>query len=97
MAELLGTFCAKAKLAFFHSRSAEERPDIILIHSHMQISTGDAHIRVPHRVTNFGQRAPTSQRMADERMSAVMDRQRPQPLRSQNPARRPKPLPQRMA
>ena len=61
----------------------------------MQIATRDADIRMPRRITHFRQRATAGQGMADERVPAMVDRQRFQPLQSQHFAGRAKSFPQR--
>jgi hypothetical protein len=60
-----------------------------ILNGHMQIGRRDADVRVACRVPNLGQRPSTSQRVRNERVPAVVDRQRLQPLRPEHPARRP--------
>lgn len=49
----------------------------------MQIRRLDAHIRMPSRVADFGQRAVAGQCVADERVAAVVNCQRLQSRQSQ--------------
>ena len=58
----------------------------------MQVLAGDTHVRVPRRAADFGEGPPTRQRVADERLPAVVDGQLLKACRTQHFADRPDPL-----
>ena len=47
----------------------------LVVHRHMQIPAGDAHVGVPRRVPNLGKRPPAGKGMAYEGVATVVDRQ----------------------
>jgi hypothetical protein len=62
----------------------------------MQIAAHDAHVGAPRSVTHFSQRPPASKGVADEGVPAVMNRERFEARRSENPARGSEALSQRV-
>src|SRR5205823_4094734 len=56
--------------------SRKQVANCIILNRHMQIPARDAHIGVTRGIANFGKRPTTGQRVRDERVPAVMDRQR---------------------
>jgi hypothetical protein len=68
---------------------------LILIHNHVQIPTRNRHIRMARCGADFSQRPPACQRVADECVPAVVDRQRPESGQAEHFARRQEPSPDR--
>jgi hypothetical protein len=69
----------------------------MFIYRDMQIAGCNADIGVPNGVAGFGQRPPASERMADQRMAAVMDGQRLKSSGTERLARRLESLAKRVA
>jgi len=53
----------------------EATPLLVVVHRHVQVSRGDAHVRVPDGVANLGERAAAGQGVANKRVPAVVDGQ----------------------
>ena len=65
----------------------EQAPDLTLIvHRHVRVDGGRGNRRMSGRVADLGQRPAAGQRVADERVPAVVDRQLPDALGTQHPA-----------
>src|SRR4051812_37654821 len=76
---------------------AEQFSDGIILDDNEQIGRRDRHVRMPDRISDFGERPSPRQRMRDERVAAVVNREHLKPLRAEYPARRPKPFSQRVS
>jgi hypothetical protein len=58
------------------STAPKQVPDSLVVDRHVQIRRRDADVRVPGGVADFSQCPSSRQRVADERVPAVVDRQR---------------------
>jgi hypothetical protein len=67
----------------------------VFINRNMQVATPDRNVRKPRRVAHLCERPPTRQRMRDESMPPVVDRERAEALLPQHLAGRQKPSPNR--
>ena len=70
-------------MALFPLQSKQPPRSAVVVDGDVQVGVGGGQTPVARGVADFGQCAPTRQRMADERVSPVVDRQVGDPLRSQ--------------
>jgi hypothetical protein len=61
----------KGVTACVSASSPEKCPQPFILHGHMQVPAGNAHIRVARRIANLGQRSSPSQGMTDKCMPTV--------------------------
>lgn len=74
----------------------KQPPHRIILHRHVQIRRRDRYVRMTNRIANFCQSPAASQRVADERVPAMMDRERFQTLGTEYATSRAVSLPQRV-
>ena len=55
--------------------STKQRPNAVILNCDMKISASHRDIGVPRRIPHLGERSPACERMTDERVPPVVNRQ----------------------